>query len=661
MNSQLYKVIYSKTAGRFVVVSDIATNNGKSNANINSNIRARSLVLNLKEIVVSLLLIGSLSETVYAKSQIFADRNAPKNNQAQVLKTANGIAQINITTPTKRGVSMNQYRQFDIDTEGAVLNNSRKATETKLGGWISGNQNLNKSEAKVIVNQVNSNNPSQLKGYIEVGGKKAEVIVANPSGISVDGGGFINASKAQIISGSVQFNNDEVKGFNVHKHNKITIQKNGLDVSDTEYTQIISAANEINGKIYGKSIKVSAVTGNVDKDGNSESTQNVSVDVSHLGGMYAGKITMVGNKNGFAVNNAGQLIANSQINIDADGNINNKPTGTIAAKEIKLKAKNFNNQGRTEGSDSIRTDLGGDLNNSGSLSSNGSILINAITGWLNNSGTINSNKLIANTANFNNTGILNIASLLDMVFKGGLNNAGTISNSGATTLRTNSGDITNSGTIKSSQLTAYTDNLNNSGLIAATNLISTYLSGSLNNSGLINSNGTTNINAAHGDINNSGEINGNQINLTTQNLNNAENGTINALSYLNANLSEQLNNRGTINSNGTFQINGATAELNNTGNINSNNLIANIYNLNNYEQLNIKSNLLTNLSGRLYNEGEINSNGIAEIRSTNDIDNIGSIISQELKTNSNNINNHGRISVIAAMESNIAGSLNNRG
>ena len=37
MNSQLYKVIYSKTAGRFVVVSDIATNNGKSNANINSN------------------------------------------------------------------------------------------------------------------------------------------------------------------------------------------------------------------------------------------------------------------------------------------------------------------------------------------------------------------------------------------------------------------------------------------------------------------------------------------------------------------------------------------------------------------------------------------------------------------------------------------------
>ncbi|MBR6026120.1 MAG: hypothetical protein IK065_00780, partial [Neisseriaceae bacterium] len=77
MNSQLYTVIYSKTAGRFVVVSDIATNNGKSNANINSNIRARSLVLNLKEIVVSLLLIGSLSETVYAKSQIFADRNAP--------------------------------------------------------------------------------------------------------------------------------------------------------------------------------------------------------------------------------------------------------------------------------------------------------------------------------------------------------------------------------------------------------------------------------------------------------------------------------------------------------------------------------------------------------------------------------------------------------
>ena len=81
--------------------------------------------------------------------------------------------------------------QFDVAEKGAVLNNARKAAQTQMAGWVQGNPNLARGEAKVILNEVNSANPSRLKGYVEVAGKKADVVIANPSGIQCDGCGVI--------------------------------------------------------------------------------------------------------------------------------------------------------------------------------------------------------------------------------------------------------------------------------------------------------------------------------------------------------------------------------------------------------------------------------------------------------------------------------------
>ena len=117
-------------------------------------------------------------------------------------QTGNGTPQVNIQTPTSAGVSVNQYQQFDVGNRGAILNNSRSNTQTQLGGWIQGNPWLARGEARVIVNQVNSAHPSLLNGYIEVGGRRAEVVIANPSGIAVNGGGFIHASGATLTTGS---------------------------------------------------------------------------------------------------------------------------------------------------------------------------------------------------------------------------------------------------------------------------------------------------------------------------------------------------------------------------------------------------------------------------------------------------------------------------
>lgn len=52
--------------------------------------------------------------------------------------------------------------------KGAILNNGRKASQTQLAGWVQGNPNLAAGEAEIILNEVNSSNPSRLKGYVEV-------------------------------------------------------------------------------------------------------------------------------------------------------------------------------------------------------------------------------------------------------------------------------------------------------------------------------------------------------------------------------------------------------------------------------------------------------------------------------------------------------------
>ena len=87
------------------------------------------------------------------------------------------------------------------------MNNSRTNVQTQQGGLITGNPYLARGEAKVILNEVNSSDPSVLKGYVEVAGKKADVIIANPSGIHCEGCGIINSNRATLTTGKPQIKN----------------------------------------------------------------------------------------------------------------------------------------------------------------------------------------------------------------------------------------------------------------------------------------------------------------------------------------------------------------------------------------------------------------------------------------------------------------------
>ena len=373
MNKRHYKVIFSRVLNQLVVVSELAKSQGKAQSeNVSSEQEKTGLfssTLSLNPIHFSLMLaLGFvfLSPSVYAEDMaIRADKSAPGNQQPTVLQTGNGLPQVNIQTPSAGGVSRNQYSQFDVAEKGAVLNNARKAAQTQMAGWVQGNPNLARGEAKVILNEVNSANPSRLKGYVEVAGKKADVVIANPSGIQCDGCGVINAGRTTLTTGKAEVENGELKGYRV-KGGKVTVGQKGMDNSQSDYTDIIADKAEIKGGVWSKKgIQVTTGKNNVDRtndsvvyvgDKNTDNTdrtsdtqgenQSYSVDVSQLGGMYAEKIHLVDNGQGLGVRNAGHIgAAAGSVKIDSQGKIVNE--GFIGGSEnAQLNAKkNIENRG----------------------------------------------------------------------------------------------------------------------------------------------------------------------------------------------------------------------------------------------------------------------------------------------------------------------------
>src|SRR5690606_27964012 len=129
---------------------------------------------------------------------ITVDPHAP--GAPPVVGHQGGVPVIQIAPPSS-GVSNNAFTEFNVGPAGVILNNSGVASQTQLAGQIAGNPHLGRGAATTILNQVTAPNPSQLRGLLEVAGQRANVIVANPAGITCDGCGFVNASRATLTTG----------------------------------------------------------------------------------------------------------------------------------------------------------------------------------------------------------------------------------------------------------------------------------------------------------------------------------------------------------------------------------------------------------------------------------------------------------------------------
>ena len=284
-----------------------------------------------------------------ASGPIMPDPKAEARHQPQIEETANGIPLVNITAPSSGGVSRNEYETFNVPDKGAILNNSYTLSKTELAGYVQGNNNMAERPAKIIVNEVTGAGPTSMDGFLEVAGNGADVVIANPNGITVNGGGFINTGKAFLTTGKPVYDGeDHLQRFDI-TGGDILIEGKGLGGKETGSLAILSRAVKINAGIWAKDLHITTGANTVDAKTLEASAIEgkggrpaFALDTAAIGGMYAGRITLVGTEKGLGVNNSGTWSAEDNLTLDWNGDLKN--SGTIYSKgNTDLRASHLEN------------------------------------------------------------------------------------------------------------------------------------------------------------------------------------------------------------------------------------------------------------------------------------------------------------------------------
>ena len=284
-----------------------------------------------------------------ASGPIMPDPKAEARHQPQVEETANGIPLVNITAPSSGGVSRNEYEMFNVPDKGAILNNSYTLSKTELAGYVPGNNNMAERPAKIIVNEVTGTGSTSMDGFLEVAGNRADVVIANPNGITVNGGGFINTGRAILTTGKPIYDDrDNLQNLAV-TGGLIDIEGKGLNGKEADSLAILSRAVKINAGIWAKDLHITTGANTVDAKTLEASAIEgkggrpaFALDTAAIGGMYAGRITLVGTEKGLGVNNSGTWSAEDNLTLDWNGDLKN--SGTIYSKgNTDLRASHLEN------------------------------------------------------------------------------------------------------------------------------------------------------------------------------------------------------------------------------------------------------------------------------------------------------------------------------
>ncbi|MEQ5842460.1 filamentous hemagglutinin N-terminal domain-containing protein [Paraburkholderia acidicola] len=485
-------------------------------------------------------------QAIHAQTTLAIDPAAV--NQAAIGAAANGVPVIDIVAPNGAGVSHNKFTDYNVGAAGLILNNSNTSVQTQLGGLISGNAQLGGAPARVILNEVTGGNASRLGGTTEIAGQAAHLIVANPNGITADGVGFINATRATLVAGHPVLGEDgNVSGFRTD-NGRLAVEGSGIDGSGTQQLDLIARSLQVNAEIRATKLNVVANKGRTTLEGDvlelqegvtkfmtfvdpvtgAISISNVStadidgglerpavaIDVSKLGSLQAGSIRMVARSAGVGVNVLGKVIAKNAL--DVRGGLVNE--GTISGNGVSVSAglKNLGVESKVTATDVL--DVTGGLVNEGTISGNGVSVSGGlrnlgveskatatdvldVSGGLVNEGTISGNSVLV-SGGLKNLGVESKATAIDVLdVSGGLVNEGSVS--GNSVLASGSlknlgveskvtaidaldvtGGITNQGTIRSGVISV-TGGLSNSALGVITSTAKIDVTGGTRNEGRI--------------------------------------------------------------------------------------------------------------------------------------------------------------------------------
>ncbi|EFO1188090.1 filamentous hemagglutinin N-terminal domain-containing protein, partial [Escherichia coli] len=574
-------------------------------------------------------------------------------NGAGMDKAANGVPVVNIATPNGAGISHNRFTDYNVGKEGLILNNATaKLNPTQLGGLIQNNPNLKAGgEAKGIINEVTGGNRSLLQGYTEVAGKAANVMVANPYGITCDGCGFINTPHATLTTGRPVMNADgSLQALEVTE-GSITINGAGLDGTRSDAVSIIARATEVNAALHAKDLTVTAGANRITADGRVSALKGEGdvpkVAVDNRGTVQGNHVTIrqnsvtnSGTLTGIAaltlaarmvspqpalMNNGGSLLTSGDLTITA-GSITS--SGHWQGKRVLITADSLANSGAIQAADSLTARLTGELvSAAGSkVTSNGEMALSALN--LSNSGQWIAKNLTLKANSLTSAGDITGVDALTLTVNQTLNNhaSGKLLSAGVLTLKADSvtndgqlqgnattitaGQLTNGGHLQGETLTlAASGGVNNrsGGVLMSRNALNVSTA-TLSNQGTIQGGGGVSLNATDRLQNDGKILSGSNLTLTAQVLANTGSGLVQAATLL----LDVVNtvNGGRVLATGSADVKGTT--LNNTGTLQGADLLVNYHTFSNSgtllgtSGLGVKgSSLLQNGTGRLYSAGNL--------------------------------------------------------
>lgn len=261
-----------------------------------------------------------------------------------IVSDANGVPVVNIVPPNATGLSHNQYQAYNVDSQGLVLNNALQAGQSVLtGSVLQANPQFHGQAAAIILNEVISRQASLIQGPQEILGRPADYILANPNGITINGGSFINNTQAGFLVGTPVIEDQRIKYLDtLNAEGILHVQAGGLS-NLKGALDLIAPRVHIEGPLKNEGVATFTLGRNRIDAASGEVLQHLpgtpsSIDARLFGAMRAGRIRVISTAEGAGVQVGDvELFSDDELSISSAGDL--EFTGTQAkAKKIKAKA-----------------------------------------------------------------------------------------------------------------------------------------------------------------------------------------------------------------------------------------------------------------------------------------------------------------------------------
>ncbi|HDT0721699.1 TPA: filamentous hemagglutinin N-terminal domain-containing protein [Proteus mirabilis] len=250
------------------------------------------------------LLSAFISLSCYAHQDVTL--NADSLSDARVsVSDDTGKTQVEVINTNQDNISHIYYDRFDVGEDGLLLKNDK---------------------SELIINEVVSKEYSILRGELELQGKKATVVIANPNGIYCHDCSFTGANDIKLITGSStgkfskQFTlTDATIDFrffdNLTKNEFSHINRHYKDISSRKINIISNNVLLYKGDFNAKYIRFDLGLSKFNLNGKNNYNKIGTLDIGKETGLNSQRLLIAGN-NAFVINNGNinTLSLNAKVN-----------------------------------------------------------------------------------------------------------------------------------------------------------------------------------------------------------------------------------------------------------------------------------------------------------------------------------------------------------